>query len=55
MDMNDESWPMNKDEAKKLYEQAEELDWRREYDYADRIRARADKLMQDPYARIPPF
>lgn len=48
-------WPTHQSEAKKLYKQAEEYDWKRQHDYADELRRRADKLMQNPEQVIPPF
>lgn len=55
LSMDSNEWPTHQSEAKKLYKQAEEYDWKRQHDYADELRRRADKLMQNPEQVIPPF
>lgn len=49
-------WRTNEAEARDLYERADAIEWeRRDFELADRIRAMADRLMQNPDQLYVPF
>jgi hypothetical protein len=45
----------NHKEAERLYKQADDADWDRRFDAADRLRQMADKLMEQPDEPYIPF
>lgn len=49
------TWRTTHQEAQELYALADEYDWDRKFDAADRFRAMADKLMQGEDTPLPPF
>jgi len=51
-----DDWPTNQERAQFLLEQADDIEWNhRDYAYADSLRARATRLLDDPDHREPPF
>ena len=54
--MMTDDWPTNQERAQFLLEQADDIEWNhRDYAYADSLRARATRLLDDPDHREPPF
>lgn len=54
--MTELDWPTNQERAQFMLEQADEVEWNhRDYAYADNLRARATRLLEDPDHREPPF
>lgn len=51
-----DDWPTNQERAQFLLEQADDIEWNhRDYAYADNLRARATRLLDDPDHKEPPF
>lgn len=53
---NHELWPRNADLAKELLSKADVTEWdNADFVTADQLRAQANKLLEDPDHREPPF
>lgn len=50
------TWKTNREEAEQMLAHADEVEWEtKNYDLADRLRQMAEKLMENPDHREPPF
>lgn len=54
--MNPDHWPTNHERAQLLLAQADEVEWdTRNYKLADALRAWANRLLEQPNHKEPPF